>query len=104
VNRCSKPRCARPGGVVLAFDYASRRAILQDPASGELSPHLYSICRPCAERLTPPRGWTLEDRRSEPVLFLDEPVPEPPVATTVGSAGPSAPKDRSRQLFFGSSS
>jgi hypothetical protein len=89
---------------VLAFDYASRRAILQDPGTGELSPHLYSICRPCAERLTPPLGWTLEDRRSEPVLFLDEPGPEPAAATSLGSAAPPAPEDDSRQLLFGSSS
>jgi Protein of unknown function (DUF3499) len=89
---------------VLAFDYASRRAILQDPGTGELSPHLYSICHPCAERLTPPLGWTLEDRRSEPVLFLDGPGQKPPVATTVGSAAPSAPDDHSKQLLFGSSS
>ena len=101
MNLCSKPRCARPGGAVLAFDYASRRAILQDPVSGELSPHLYSICNACAERLTPPRGWTLEDRRSETVLFLDEPAPDRPPAT-VGARGTVA-EDRSTQLFFGSS-
>jgi hypothetical protein len=89
---------------VLAFDYASRRAILLDPGVGELSPHLYSICHPCAERLTPPRGWTLEDRCSEPVLFLDEPVPQPPAAATVGSTAPSVPDDQSKQLLFGSSS
>jgi hypothetical protein len=101
VNRCSKPRCARPGGAVLAFDYASRRAIVQDPVSGELSPHLYSICNACAERLTPPRGWTLEDRRCETVLFLDEPAPDrPPVS--VGSQSADT-KEGSTQLFFGSS-
>jgi hypothetical protein len=102
VNRCSKPRCARPGGAVLAFDYASRRASLQDPVSGELSPHLYSICIACAERLTPPRGWTLEDRRSEMVLFLDEPLPGRAAPATVGARS-SVADDRSTQLFFGSS-
>ena len=69
MNLCSKPRCARPGSVALAYDYAGRRAILHDPPEGEMSPHLYSLCGTCAEKLSPPRGWTLADERLEPPLF-----------------------------------
>ena len=69
MNLCSKPRCARPGSVALAYDYAGRRAVLHDPPDGEMSPHLYALCVSCAEKLSPPRGWTLEDERLEPRLF-----------------------------------
>ena len=62
---CSKPRCARPGSVALAYDYSSRRAILEDPPDGQLSPHLYALCDDCAGDLRPPRGWTLEDHRRQ---------------------------------------
>ena len=69
VNLCSKPRCARPGSVALAYDYAGRRAILHDPPEGEMSPHLYALCLVCAENLRPPRGWILDDERLDPQLF-----------------------------------
>ena len=54
------------------FDYAERRAVLEDPVAGQLSPHSYLICTLCAEKLTPPRGWELEDHRDKPQLFLAE--------------------------------
>ena len=104
MNLCTKPSCARPGAVVLAYDYAARKAILEDAPQGQLSPHVYVLCIKCAERLRPPKGWELEDLREEPALFLDkvpdlvssptqpvttDPVEEPAVATS------------RRQLFFG---
>ncbi len=63
MQRCSKPGCGRQGAVVLAYDYATRRALLAVPGSGELSPHLYVLCSPCADKLRPPRGWELVDER-----------------------------------------
>ena len=87
---------------MLAYDYADRRALLDDPVEGELPPHLYALCSPCAEKLRPPLGWTLEDRRSAPPLFMDDP----------GGALEAPHVDRpeievepllTRQLFFGSS-
>ncbi len=70
MSLCSKPGCARPGAALLGYDYAARRAMLQDPAAGEVSPHLYVLCAPCASRLKLPNGWTLEDFRAEPTLFV----------------------------------
>jgi hypothetical protein len=64
VKSCSKPACAGPGAAVLAYEYSSRRALLEDPPEGELSPHLYVLCRDCARRLVPPLGWDLLDRRA----------------------------------------
>lgn len=103
MNLCSKPRCTRTGSVVLAYDYANRRAVLEDPVLGEQSPHVYVLCGLCAERLTPPRGWTLEDRRARPPLFVDE-APGPRVATMREPEPERQPVVLSgRQLFFGSS-
>lgn len=103
MNLCTKPNCARPGAVVLAYDYAARKAILEDAAAGQLSPHVYVLCLKCAERLRPPKGWELEDLREQPALFLD--AAKDLVAATAGSAGEEPaeenPTTSRRQLFFG---
>lgn len=101
MNLCSKPSCTRPGAVVLAYDYSERKALLDDPAVGELSPHVYILCTKCAEKLRPPKGWELEDRRSEPPLFVDR------VATGIAAIAATEPEPEAasgpsrRQLFFG---
>jgi hypothetical protein len=61
------------------------------------------MCTRCAEKLKPPRGWTVDDNRLTPPLFLDSrrPVtagyhaeePEPDFESDTGT----------RQLFFGTS-
>ncbi|HYY45235.1 MAG TPA: DUF3499 family protein [Actinomycetota bacterium] len=71
MDLCSKPGCANPGAVLLGYRYAERLALLLDPAEHESSPHLYVLCPQCADRLTPPKGWDLEDRRHEPPLFVE---------------------------------
>ena len=70
VNLCSKPSCSRPGSALLAYDYAARVAVLEDPPEGEISPHFYALCSPCANGLQPPRGWDLVDLRGGPRLFV----------------------------------
>lgn len=100
MNLCSKPRCTRPGSVALAYDYSGRRATLEDPPTGELSPHLYALCVLCAEGLRPPRGWTLEDQRSRPPLFGDRSA-----ARVSASRAPEVEEESvsESQLFFESS-
>ena len=102
MNLCTKPSCARPGAVVLSYDYAAKRAILDDPADGQQSPHVYVLCTACAERLRPPNGWELHDLRSEPPLFLDR---RDRVVVASSTAAESAPEVNGagsrRQLFFG---
>jgi len=73
VSLCSKPGCAGAGAVVLGYDYAERVAILEDPPPGDPNPHVYVLCTECAERLKPPVGWTLDDRRESPPLFASDP-------------------------------
>jgi hypothetical protein len=73
VRLCSKPGCHHPASALLGYDYAGRLATLEDPAEGldaDVSPHLYALCWACADGLVTPRGWLLEDRRSEPRLFM----------------------------------
>ena len=70
VRTCSKPTCGGPATVVLAYDYGSRMAVLEDAADGSISPHLYALCTCCADRLQAPRGWQLVDRRMAPRLFV----------------------------------
>jgi len=70
VRLCSKPGCRHPASALLGYDYASRLAILDDALAGEVPPHLYALCPPCADNLVAPRGWFLDDRRAAPSLFL----------------------------------
>jgi hypothetical protein len=56
---------------MLAYDYATRHAVLDD-ASSDVHPHLYPLCISCADGLTPPIGWILEDRRIGPALFASD--------------------------------
>ncbi|MGI8707841.1 MAG: DUF3499 family protein [Actinomycetota bacterium] len=67
---CSKPGCGGPAIGLLGYNYAEKRALLEDAAERDIPPHLYALCAVCADRLNPPRGWILEDRRYEPPLFL----------------------------------
>lgn len=86
---------------MLGYDYAAKQAFIDDAAPGEPSPHVYVLCTPCAERLNPPRGWDLIDRRAEPPLFVDD-------RTSVTVLETRQPEERPldaqrRQLFFGTS-
>ena len=101
MNLCTKPNCARPGAVVLAYDYADRKAILEDAPAGQLSPHVYVLCLRCAERLRPPRGWELDDRRLEPALFLERERDLVAAATEQPSEELGESTTSRRQLFFG---
>jgi hypothetical protein len=108
VSLCSKPGCQGAAAAVLSYDYSSRLAVLDDPRDQMVDPHLYVLCASCADRLSPPRGWDLTDRRAEPPLFL----PRDPAVTTVqihdalgDDPAPTRaePRRHSRQLFFGHS-
>ena len=101
MNLCSKPGCGHTGAVILTYEYSRGQIVLDDPAQGEISPHAYAMCMGCAEKLKPPRGWTIDDRRESPPLFLDE-VAAARVAREAQGAS-DEPDVAGRQLFFGSS-
>lgn len=100
MNLCSKPGCTGAGAALLGYDYAARRAVLDDPpAAGEVSPHVYVLCSPCAERLRPPQGWLLEDLRVEPPLVVTA-ERDACAAVLVPDRGDDDGAQR-RQLLFG---
>lgn len=68
-------------------------------------PHIYVLCSRCADKLITPRGWTLEDRREAPPLFLerDRNVTTVDVVEVVGAGIGDASTASSKQLFFGHS-
>ncbi len=90
---------------MLSYDYDARLAFLDDPPADEVSPHAYVLCISCADRLDPPRGWLLDDRRSEPPLFVGSSTEDDRFdASAPESAVEPEPATVKRQLFFGHSS
>lgn len=63
-------RCSQPAHSVMTFVYAERQVWLDDASVSR--PDGYPLCEIHSNRLSPPVGWTLTDRRS-PVrtLFVD---------------------------------
>ena len=62
-------RCASPSAALMTFDYDSRAVWLRE---FETEPELgggYPMCTAHADRMTPPVGWTLTDRRNVTRLF-----------------------------------
>ncbi len=58
---CTRPGCAESATASLSFHYASRELWIED--LGERQPHTIDLCTMHADRISPPRGWTGEDRR-----------------------------------------
>lgn len=61
-------RCGSPANSVMTFDYPGSLVWLDDIAA-EIEPYGYSLCADHADRMTPPQGWTLTDRRAVTRLF-----------------------------------
>ena len=47
----------------MSFDYADRQVWLDDLDPTAMPAGSYALCDTHADRLTPPVGWTLSDRR-----------------------------------------
>lgn len=69
MSYCSKPSCRGTAAVVLAYSYADRKVLLADVPDDGRPPQTYSLCLTCADNLSAPRGWDVDDRRERPVLF-----------------------------------
>lgn len=63
---CAK--CGSPSVASMTFSYDDSSVWLSDIV-GELEPHGYALCANHADRMTPPQGWTLTDRRTVTRLF-----------------------------------
>jgi hypothetical protein len=56
-------RCAQEPVATVSLHYAERRVIVADLVA-ERDPNLLDLCREHVERMTPPIGWAVQDRRS----------------------------------------
>jgi len=65
MRRCSRPTCPEHGVVAVAFDAGSRVAVFEAPTEWSA----LILCRPCADRLTLPAGWTWLDGAGQMALF-----------------------------------
>lgn len=60
---CARPGCSLPATATLSYDYASRTVWLE-AVHTEAHPANHDLCTRHADRLSPPNGWRLEDRRA----------------------------------------
>ena len=62
-------RCSTPAAALMTFDY-NDQAVWLDELEPDAEPGRgYSLCTEHADRMTPPLGWTLTDRRNVTRLF-----------------------------------
>ena len=62
-------RCSSNSTSCLTYAYERREAWLVDSEGSILPGTRYPLCTTHADRVTPPLGWILHDRRSQPTLF-----------------------------------
>ncbi len=62
-RQCSRTGCSDAAAVTLTYDYRQSQVWI-DRLAPERNPHDYDMCDRHADRLSVPRGWHLDDRRS----------------------------------------
>ena len=62
-RQCSRTGCSDEAAVTLTYDYGQSQVWI-DRLAPERNPHHYDMCDRHAERMSVPRGWHLDDRRS----------------------------------------
>lgn len=78
IENCT--RCGTPATSVMSYNYGDSCVWLDDLTKPVTPGAGYPICARHADRMTPPLGWTLTDRRRTVRLFA------PPEATSVDVA------------------
>jgi len=61
-------RCGSPSAALMTFLYDGA-AVWLDDLVAETEPFGYALCADHADRMIPPQGWTLTDRRTVTRLF-----------------------------------
>lgn len=64
---CVRPGCGEPAVGAFTYNYALRTVWLDD--LGPKEPGQHDLCLAHANRMKPPLGWAVEDRRSPIVPF-----------------------------------
>lgn len=72
---CARPGCAVAATATLSYEYASRTVWL-DELHPEAHPANHDLCDRHADRLRPPNGWELVDRRRNRARGDDRNAPE----------------------------
>lgn len=67
-------RCSSNSTSCLTYAYERREAWLVDSKGSPAPGTRYPLCTVHADRVTPPVGWVLHDRRSQPTLFASGPA------------------------------
>jgi hypothetical protein len=62
VRHCARPTCSASATATLSYDYSARTMWLEDLHDDD-HPATHDLCGRHADRLTPPNGWELLDRR-----------------------------------------
>jgi hypothetical protein len=60
---CAKMRCGHEPVVTVSLRYAERAVVIEELRL-ERDPSLLDLCREHADRMTPPVGWAILDRRT----------------------------------------
>jgi hypothetical protein len=63
MRTCNKMRCGSEPVVTVSLAYADRAVVLTELAP-QRDPAQLDLCRDHAGRMTPPLGWTVDDRRA----------------------------------------
>lgn len=91
-SSCDRMGCSTPATVVFGADPLRMIVVMQavDPSTlGNLRPGI--LCKEHADRLTVPRGWTLDDRREPTPRLFRMPTPPEPAARRPGPDAGTAP-------------
>jgi hypothetical protein len=62
MRTCAKMRCAAEPVATITLRYTEREVVVGDLLA-ERDPNLLDLCREHVERMTPPVGWIVHDRR-----------------------------------------
>lgn len=61
-RHCSRTGCSEAATVTLTYQYSLAQVWLDELAT-ERDPHAYDLCARHGNRLKPPQGWQVRDRR-----------------------------------------
>lgn len=73
LRQCSRTGCAETAAVTLSYQYG-RSLVWIDDLIAERDPHNYDLCQRHAGRLSVPKGWHIEDRRTRRLLVVPSSV------------------------------
>lgn len=62
-------RCPKPAASGMTFDYDTRSVWIEELDGTPEPGQIYALCHGHADRISPPLGWTLTDRRNVTRLF-----------------------------------